>query len=939
MEPWINNFAAVLCDLLVKSVILIAFAALVTACLNKASASLRHIIWVAVFVCLIAMPVLSAYVPRHQVDGWPQVVGQTNETSHTAVTTFVVEDTHRVLTETGSNEPYHTPASSLATAVSTPAAASTAPHASVLAVLLSAIWLVGALATACHVIVGNFRIRAIASFGQPIPEMDLDVIVSARRAFLSITVLHGAPHTKGLSPMTWGVLRPVVLMHFGAEECPLHRRRSALTHEFAHILRRDWLWQIIAAIATSVYWVNPLVHWAAKRMIDESERACDDLVINQGVTAVDYAQDLLETARLLRKQPATGAVSMARKPQIEWRLRFLLSKSIDHRPAGLRAIAVALLGALFIILPLSAVTRSKDDLAKVLRHFSPGDTNPKRLANISLLQRAILRFGNADPEAGKAHLALANEEIAANRFKDAAADFDTAAKLPDPQGNVHIQAYQGRLEALERDNNLAAAAAFAANLQKNPDAVEIWGEVKRDEALDLRLASLQTDGGLSDAMRRYRDYQRKELKATGPALSKDDMLELAQNLDEAGKHKEAIEVYDDFLKSYPKASEAADASVERDAAVYGLGRVPSATIVAIMTKYPSSKSDANMYNELGMAYEGENNLLQASEAYDKGFEIGSDNFITPNVGEAYIRTLTMLNRITERDAAVAELLRRFPNSTVSAKFRSAETQQPETPVPTGTVVPASWTLHAPGNVTVDLVKVATAWNSPCWKPDGTTLPHNPGETNVAFMEKGTNYGLLFRITTPLGTEKNPVTISQVLPAASGGWTSYVGDDKVAGSYQTLSYWDGETSMVPLPDRIDLPLYVRCGNWTTAAVIPTSSIKSQGATIDGFTLNLNAPSTNAPDQGVKCWAITDHLGNLDRRVTVVELDGHTQSITQTGSQSDDKSSTTWFTTPSIPLNRIREIHVETRPYFKAMFRNIHLKPDTQTPGTASAAHII
>ena len=143
-------------------------------------------------------------------------------------------------------------------------------------------------------------------------------------------------------------------------------------------------------------------------------------------------------------------------------------------------------------------------------------------------------------------------------------------------------------------------------------------------------------------------------------------------------------------------------------------------------------------------------------------------------------------------------------------------------------------------------------------------------------------------------------------------------------------------MVSLPDRIDLPFNIRCGNWTAAVVIPASSIKSQEAVTDGVTLNLNAPSTNVPDKGIKCWSLSDHLGNVDRRVTVVDLDGHTQSISQTVSQSDDKSSTTWFTTPSVPLDRIREIRVETRPFFKAMFRDIHLKPDAQAPRTASAA---
>ena len=157
-------------------------------------------------------------------------------------------------------------------------------------------------------------------------------------------------------PMTWGWRRPVVLLPAGAEAWPEPRRRAVLLHELAHVARRRLSAQLAAEVVRALYWFNPLVWMAARKLRIESEHACDDRVLAAGARRLDYAGDLLEIARSLRalRAAAPAGLTMARPSQLAGRLLAVLDAHRDRRGISRRLALPAWLIAICVVIPLAA---------------------------------------------------------------------------------------------------------------------------------------------------------------------------------------------------------------------------------------------------------------------------------------------------------------------------------------------------------------------------------------------------------------------------------------------------------------------------------------------------------------------------------------------------------------------------------------------------------
>jgi hypothetical protein len=289
------------------------------------------------------------------------------------------------------------------------------------------IWIVGCAIALAPLLAGMLSLHRLKRRSMPLNHGPL--MAPARRVAERIGVsrrVHLLSNEQRTMPMLWGILRPKVLLPATSTEWSDDRVEAVLLHEFAHVRRWDCATQLLARLVCALYWYHPLVWWAARRLKAESELACDDLVLNAGCGAPDYAEHLLQVAAGTRVGLPLGsaAIGMAWRSRLEIRLRAILDDGrTRHGPSYASAAGCWCLVAGFA-LPLAAM-RSEPATAPRLEPVVAGsaaDENPfaKPVADAAELGSLPVRLGYVDNTAeGKQSIAAGGHAVKFRRPADA----------------------------------------------------------------------------------------------------------------------------------------------------------------------------------------------------------------------------------------------------------------------------------------------------------------------------------------------------------------------------------------------------------------------------------------------------------------------------------------------------------------------------------------
>ena len=155
-------------------------------------------------------------------------------------------------------------------------AAAAAPAAAKIP-LLPVIWAAVALALAAYFLISWLRCRREFAASTPVENDFVSFwrVTHPLKRRLEIRELDGLP-----GPLTFGILKPVILLPKATNWQDERSLRYALYHEYTHIRRFDALRKLSAAVALCLHWFNPLI-WVMFALLNRDlEHACDEQVLH-----------------------------------------------------------------------------------------------------------------------------------------------------------------------------------------------------------------------------------------------------------------------------------------------------------------------------------------------------------------------------------------------------------------------------------------------------------------------------------------------------------------------------------------------------------------------------------------------------------------------------------------------------------------------------------
>jgi len=308
----------------------IAVVALAADRLMRGIPRLRHIVWVAALLISLSLPLLSVAPPRKATNA-PAVPA--------------ARDAAVVLT------------ADIDAAIPQPVATDSSFHVSkTIAVLLVSGFLLG-LAFRCYQVLKAVRKTRMIRREAERFELDANMraIVGRCETVFNVNKFSILKSSWLRTPATVGIFKPVLIL---PEQLIHEGDASALTaavgHELAHILRRDYLLNLMYEIIFLPLSVHPAAHLMKRRITQTRELRCDELVTERLLHPDVYARSLVRLAGWampFSQQTQSIMVGMADADILEVRVMSLLKKT---KSSVRRNLLLSIAGVALLAIPCAA---------------------------------------------------------------------------------------------------------------------------------------------------------------------------------------------------------------------------------------------------------------------------------------------------------------------------------------------------------------------------------------------------------------------------------------------------------------------------------------------------------------------------------------------------------------------------------------------------------
>jgi len=229
------------------------------------------------------------------------------------------------------------------------------PGASMLFKLFGYIYFTGVFFMLCRSMASVAYIRALRKTAYQVSSRWQD---SLRQIRLSLGISRNVEFlesTRVKAPLLVGYLKPAVIVPAGMlTMLPVNQVETILIHELYHLLRRDYLVNIMQLFIEGVLFYHPAVWIISGSIRSERENCCDDSVLKVSGNPVQYAKALIHLAEQKYYSRLTPGAVGSRKGQFESRIKRILNHNAMKTNTRDKILTLTLLaGSLLIMLTVS----------------------------------------------------------------------------------------------------------------------------------------------------------------------------------------------------------------------------------------------------------------------------------------------------------------------------------------------------------------------------------------------------------------------------------------------------------------------------------------------------------------------------------------------------------------------------------------------------------
>jgi beta-lactamase regulating signal transducer with metallopeptidase domain len=340
--------------------------------LQKRSASFRHSVWFATSICIVAIPIVSAWVPGilPRFAAVTQSVALSSQRielqaidRNAPITTLAVLDRSDELDgelSIKSSEESISANQVFLTDSPRQVSAEMINGAIPFGSIVSGCWVLGMMVYWSRIYLSRRRLAIAFRQSESPRDGRLEKLVSKLARDEGVEIELTVSNVE-VGPLVWGFMPAKLLLPASFDQLSQDSQVAALRHELAHVARGDeWVRPFLVALR-AVFWFHPFVRYCCDQVQLFAEKACDDEVLRAGHQPSLYSELLLHVGSIHHNRTAGFNVSGMAQSQVADRIQSVLQLGISRATTSWSTRLAVLVAAIFLSLPIASLRLSTSE--------------------------------------------------------------------------------------------------------------------------------------------------------------------------------------------------------------------------------------------------------------------------------------------------------------------------------------------------------------------------------------------------------------------------------------------------------------------------------------------------------------------------------------------------------------------------------------------------